>query len=70
VHPHPYAVAQVHPYADNRDRRRSERRIKAAAFPREKSLRAFDYDANPNIDPAVMHTLATANGSARASRSA
>jgi hypothetical protein len=26
--------------------------------PREKSLRAFDFDANPNIDPAVIHTLA------------
>ena len=23
--------------------------------PREKSLRAFDFDANPNIDPAVIH---------------
>jgi DNA replication protein DnaC len=44
---------------DERARRRSERRIKAAAFPREKSLRAFDFDANPNIDPAVIHTLAT-----------
>jgi DNA replication protein DnaC len=44
---------------DDRARRRSERRIKAAAFPREKSLRAFDFDANPNVDPAVIHTLAT-----------
>jgi DNA replication protein DnaC len=44
---------------DDRARRRSERRIKAAAFPREKSLRTFDFDANPNIDPAVIHTLAT-----------
>jgi DNA replication protein DnaC len=44
---------------DDRARRRSERRIKAAAFPREKSLRGFDFDANPNIDPAVIHTLAT-----------
>ena len=43
---------------DDRARRRSERRIKAAGFPREKSLRAFDFDANPNIDPAVIHTLA------------
>jgi hypothetical protein len=25
----------------------SERRIRAAAFPREKSLRAFDFEANP-----------------------
>ncbi|MFB9628485.1 ATP-binding protein [Nonomuraea helvata] len=43
---------------DDRARRRSERRIKAAKFPREKSLRAFDFDANPNIDPAGIHTLA------------
>jgi DNA replication protein DnaC len=43
---------------DDRARRRSERRIKAAAFPRDKSLRTFDFDANPNIDPAVIHTLA------------
>ncbi|MEU5894307.1 IS21-like element helper ATPase IstB [Streptomyces sp. NPDC047461] len=34
-------------------RRRSERRIKAAGFPREKSIRQFDFDANP-----VIHTLA------------
>ncbi|WP_433017893.1 ATP-binding protein [Kribbella sp. CA-294648] len=44
---------------DDRARRRSERRIKAAQFPREKSLREFDFNANPNIDPAVIHTLAT-----------
>lgn len=44
---------------DDRVRRRSERRIKAAAFPREKSIRAFDFEANPNVDPAVIHTLAT-----------
>lgn len=44
---------------DDRARRRSERRIRGAAFPREKSLRAFDYDANPNVDPAVINTLAT-----------
>ena len=43
---------------DDRARRRSERRIKAAAFPRDKSLRVFDFDANPHIDPAVVHTLA------------
>ncbi len=40
-------------------RRRSERRIKAASFPRDKSLRAFDFDANPNIDLAIVNTLAT-----------
>ncbi|WP_280443425.1 IS21-like element helper ATPase IstB [Nocardia brasiliensis] len=44
---------------DDRARRRSERRIRAAGFPRDKSLRAFDFDANPNIDPAAIHTLAT-----------
>ncbi|MEU7058156.1 ATP-binding protein [Streptomyces sp. NPDC046197] len=44
---------------DDRARRRSERRIKAAAFPREKSLRTFDFDANPSVDPAVIHTPAT-----------
>ena len=43
---------------DDRARRRSERRIKAAGFPREKSLRTLDYDANPNLDPAVINTLA------------
>jgi DNA replication protein DnaC len=26
--------------------------------PREKSLRSFDFKANPSIDPAVVHTLA------------
>src|SRR4029450_3728127 len=26
--------------------------------PREKSLRGFDFKANPSIDPAVVHTLA------------
>ena len=44
---------------DDRARRRAERRIKAAGFPRAKSLRAFDFDASPSIDPAVINTLAT-----------
>jgi DNA replication protein DnaC len=44
---------------DDRARRRSERRIRAAAFPRDKSLRAFDFDANSSIDPATINTLAT-----------
>ncbi|MEU5977676.1 ATP-binding protein [Streptomyces sp. NPDC047315] len=43
---------------DDRARRRSECRIKAAGFPRDKSLRKFDFEANPNIDAAVIHTLA------------
>ncbi|MBB6344334.1 DNA replication protein DnaC [Nonomuraea muscovyensis] len=44
---------------DDRNRRRSERRIKAAGFPRDKALRTFDFEANPHIDPAAIHTLAT-----------
>ena len=44
---------------DDRNRRRSERRLKAAAFPREKSLQQFNFTANPNVDPAVIHTLAS-----------
>jgi DNA replication protein DnaC len=44
---------------DDRARRRSERRIKAACFPRDKSLRAFYFEANPNVDPATVNTLAT-----------
>ena len=44
---------------DDRGRRRAERRIKAAAFPRDKALRTFNYEANPNIDPAVVNTLAS-----------
>lgn len=43
---------------DDRDRRRSARRVKAAGFPREKWLEDFDYDANPSINPATIHTLA------------
>jgi DNA replication protein DnaC len=43
---------------EDRQRRRSERRIKAAGFPRQKWLNDFDFDANPNIQPAAVHTLA------------
>jgi DNA replication protein DnaC len=43
---------------DERARRRSERRIRAAGFPRAKTLRDFDFAANPAIDPAVINTLA------------
>lgn len=45
---------------DDRTRRRSIRRVKAAGFPRPKWLGDFDFDANPNINPATIHTLATA----------
>ncbi|MFI8308775.1 ATP-binding protein [Streptomyces sp. NPDC085927] len=34
------------------------RRIRAAGFPREKSLRTFGFEAHPNIDPATIHALA------------
>jgi DNA replication protein DnaC len=44
---------------DDRARRRADRRIKAAGFPRDKTLRDFDFTANPNVDPATIHTLAT-----------
>jgi DNA replication protein DnaC len=43
---------------DERARRRSARRVKAAGFPREKWLGDFDFDANPNVSPATIHTLA------------
>ena len=43
---------------DERMRRRSERRIRAAGFPRQKYLRDFDFTANPNVDAATIHTLA------------
>ncbi|MGH8918156.1 MAG: ATP-binding protein, partial [Actinomycetes bacterium] len=36
---------------DDRDRRRSARRVRSAGVPREKWLADFDYDANPNINP-------------------
>ncbi|WP_431925279.1 IS21-like element helper ATPase IstB [Nonomuraea jabiensis] len=43
---------------DYRARKAADRRIKMASFPRQKSLREFDFDANPHVDPAVIHTLA------------
>lgn len=45
---------------DDRARRRTARRVKAAGFPRDKWLGDFDFDANPNVNPATIHTLATA----------
>lgn len=46
---------------DDRDRRSTIRRVKAAAFPRQKWLGDFDFDANPNINAATIHTLAAAD---------
>ena len=45
---------------DDRDRRSSIRRVKAAGFPRPKWLGDFDFDANPNVSSATINTLATA----------
>ncbi|UAK36124.1 IS21-like element helper ATPase IstB (plasmid) [Nocardia asteroides] len=44
---------------DDRDRRSTLRRVKAAGFPRQKWLGDFDFDANPAINAATIHTLAT-----------
>jgi DNA replication protein DnaC len=44
---------------EDRDRRRSERRIRAAGFPRQKSVKDFDFDANPAVNPATIHTMAS-----------
>jgi hypothetical protein len=49
---------------DDRECRSTLRRVKAAGFPREKWLDDFDFDANPNIEPAMIGTVA-----ARLSRS-
>ena len=43
---------------DDRARRRSERCIRAEGFQRDRSLRGFDFDANNNVDPAMLHTPA------------
>jgi DNA replication protein DnaC len=43
---------------EDRDRRRAERRLRAAGFPRPKWLPDFDFDANPAVSPALIGTLA------------
>ncbi|MGD9621510.1 MAG: IS21-like element helper ATPase IstB [Mycolicibacterium sp.] len=43
---------------DDRDRRSTVRRVAAAGFPRQKWLADFDFDANPNINAATVHTVA------------
>jgi DNA replication protein DnaC len=52
---------------DDRDRRRSARRVKTAGFPREKWLSDFDFDANPTINPATIKILPAAIGCAKVS---
>ena len=44
---------------DDRARRRAERRIRDAGFPRPKRLEEFSFDANPAINPAVIDQLAS-----------
>jgi DNA replication protein DnaC len=44
---------------EDRDRRRAERQVRGAGFPRAKWLADFDYSANPGISPAMISTLAT-----------
>ena len=36
---------------EDRDRRRAERQVRGAGFPRAKWLADFDFDANPGISP-------------------
>jgi IstB-like ATP binding protein len=43
---------------DDRDRRRSDRRIKAVGFPHDTWPQDFDFDANPQVNPATVHILA------------
>ena len=46
---------------EDRDRRRAERQVRGAGFPRAKWLADFDFNANPGISPAVINTLAACN---------
>ena len=47
---------------DDRTRRRAERRIRDAGFPRPKRLEEFSFEANPAINPAVIGQLASPPG--------
>ena len=44
---------------DDRTRRRADRRIRDAGFPRPKRLEDFSYEANPAINPAIIGQLAS-----------
>jgi DNA replication protein DnaC len=44
---------------DDRTRRRTSRRLAAAGFPRPKRLEEFDFAANPAVNPATVHQLAS-----------
>lgn len=43
---------------DDRDKRRAMRRIHGAGFPRPKRIEEFQFEANPAVNPAVVHQLA------------
>jgi DNA replication protein DnaC len=43
---------------DDRDARRRVRLLREAAFPRTKRLEDFDFAANPDVPPGLIHTLA------------
>ena len=43
---------------DDREQRRKARLVRDAGFPRQKRLEDFDFDANPNVPAALIHTLA------------
>lgn len=45
---------------DERTARRKTRRVREAGFPRAKRLEDFDFEANPAVNPALIHTLAGA----------
>jgi DNA replication protein DnaC len=46
---------------DDRDERRRARRVREAGFPRAKRIEDFDHQANPNVNPALIATLAKAD---------
>jgi DNA replication protein DnaC len=43
---------------DDRDTRRKMRLVREAGFPRPKRIEDFDFDANPEVPAALIHTLA------------
>jgi DNA replication protein DnaC len=43
---------------EDREVRRKARLVKQAGFPRTKRIEDFDFAANPNVPPALAHTLA------------
>lgn len=43
---------------EDREARRKHRLIRQAGFPRPKRLEDFDFEANPNVPAALIHTLA------------